>query len=111
MVKGLRIANRILVGLLDGFGAEDCGGSVWWAVGYGFWIWIDLGMIGVGFWILDLGSTEIVVVWVWIGRDRRSCCDVCCVCGFIGSSDCGSDGDFFKKKKWVCWDMWGFGLV
>ena len=34
MVKGLRIANRILVGLLGGSGAKDCGGSVWWAVGF-----------------------------------------------------------------------------
>ena len=27
------------------------------------------------------GSVEIVVAWVWIGGDQRSCCDVCCVCG------------------------------
>ena len=29
MVKGLRIANRILVGLFGGSGAEDCGGLAW----------------------------------------------------------------------------------
>ena len=34
MVKRLRIANRILVGLLGGSGAKDCGGSVWWVVGF-----------------------------------------------------------------------------
>ena len=34
VVKRLRIANRILVGLLGGSGAKDCGGSVWWAVGF-----------------------------------------------------------------------------
>ena len=34
MVKGLRIANQILVGLLGGSRAEDCGGSAWWAVGF-----------------------------------------------------------------------------
>ena len=42
MVKGLRIANRILVGLLGGSGAEDCGGLAWWVVGYGLWV-LDLG--------------------------------------------------------------------
>ena len=52
MVKGLRIANRILVGLLGGSGAEDCGGLAWWAVGYGFWIWVDLGVTKLG---VDLG--------------------------------------------------------
>ena len=34
VVKGLRIANRILVGLLGGSRAKDCGGSKWWAVGF-----------------------------------------------------------------------------
>ena len=34
MVKGLRIANRILVGLLGGFGVEDCGRLAWWAEGF-----------------------------------------------------------------------------
>ena len=29
MVKGLRIANWISVGLFGGSGAEDCGGSAW----------------------------------------------------------------------------------
>ena len=42
MVKGLRISNRFLVGLLGGSGAEDCGGSTWWAVGCGLWV-LDLG--------------------------------------------------------------------
>ena len=44
MVKGLRIAYRILVGLLGGFGAEDCGGSKWWAVG--FWQWRSASSCG-----------------------------------------------------------------
>ena len=52
MVKGLRIANQILVGLLGGSGVEDCGGLAWWAVGYGFWIWADLGVMKLG---VDLG--------------------------------------------------------
>ena len=44
MVKGLRIAYRILVGLLGGSEAEDCGGSAWWAVG--FWWWRSVSSYG-----------------------------------------------------------------
>ena len=44
MVKGLRIANRILVGLLGGSRAEDCGGLAWWVVG--FWRWRSVSSCG-----------------------------------------------------------------
>ncbi|KAK9997384.1 hypothetical protein SO802_022070 [Lithocarpus litseifolius] len=66
-----------VVGLGDGFWI---GGSVyhgsgggmgldrWRLVGSSVAFWVDLGMTRAGFWILDLES-------VWIGRDRRSCCD------------------------------------
>ena len=56
------------MGLLGGSGAEDCRGLAWWVVGYGFWIWVDLGVTklgidlgwsGRGLEILDLGSVEI----------------------------------------------------
>ena len=47
-----------------------------------------LGVTEAGFWILDLRLA-------WIDRDWRSCCDVCCVCGFVSSSDGGFDDEFF----------------
>ena len=69
MVKGLRIANRILVGLLGGFGVEDCGRLAWWVEGFWQWrlvsscgfqameigafLWIFYGGDQLGFWVLD----------------------------------------------------------
>ena len=44
VVKRLRIANWILVGLLGGSGPMDCGGSVWWAMG--FWRWRSVSSCG-----------------------------------------------------------------
>ena len=111
MVKGLRISNQILVGLLGGSGAEDCGGSTWWAVGCGLWVLdLDLGVIGFGLiWVLDFGFG--------IGRDQRSWWRgfglaeikdhaVMCVVCVASSVD-----PMVIFLKWVCWDMWGFGLV
>ena len=73
MVKGPRIANRILVGFLGGSGAEDCGGSAWWAVG--FWRWRSVSScgfqaieIGAFLWVSDGG--EQLVFWV----SRSMCC-------------------------------------
>ena len=61
MVKGLRIPNWILVGLLSGSGAKDCGGLAWWAVG--FWRWrlvssfgIQAMEIGMFLWVSDGGD-------------------------------------------------------
>ena len=62
MVKRLRIANRILVGLLGGFGAEDCGGSVWWALG--FWQWRSVS--SYGFQAMEIGA----FLWVSDGGDQ-----------------------------------------
>ena len=61
MVKGLRIAYRILVGLLSGSGAEDYGGSKWWAMG--FWRWRSVS--SCGFQVMEIGA----FLWVSDGGD------------------------------------------
>ena len=62
MVKGPRIANRILVGFLGGSGAEDCGGSAWWVVG--FWPWRLVS--SCGFQAMEIGA----FLWVSEGGDQ-----------------------------------------
>ena len=58
MVKGLRIANWILVGLLGGSEVEDCGGSAWWALG--FWWWRSVS--SCEFQAMEIG------VFLWVSR-------------------------------------------
>ena len=63
------VANQILVGLLGGSGAKDCGGSVWWAVG--FWRWRSVSSCGFQameinafLWVSDSGDQ----LGFWVSR-------------------------------------------
>ena len=44
-------------GLLRSVYHGSSGGSAWWAVGYGFWIWVDLGIFLGIFWVDYVAST------------------------------------------------------
>ena len=44
---------------------------------------------------VDRRRSTIVVAWVWISEDLRSCCDMCCVCSFN------------VLLQWVCFDVLG----
>ena len=63
------VANQILVGLLGGSGAKDCGGSMWWAVG--FWRWRSVSSCGFQameinafLWVSDSGDQ----LGFWVSR-------------------------------------------
>ncbi|KAF3968738.1 hypothetical protein CMV_007402 [Castanea mollissima] len=74
VVKGLRIANQILVGLLGGSEAEDHGGSVCRAMG--FWRWRPVS---------SYGFQAMKIAWrVWVCGDQLGE-----GCGFVEISVCG----------------------
>ena len=98
-------------GLLRSVYHGSGGGLAWWAMGYGFWIWVDLGWSRHGSEILDLGSawrSWVLILCLgsmWIGGDQRSW-------WWCGSGS--MIGSWNMKISVVvgkaCSCSWGFGL-